>query len=351
MSSTHAVQAAVPSAVPTLDRADLERQFAAVEGWLQQMRALFELENEQLRSGLATVQQNIAATLSLNSNVVAAFEGIQREGQRLLEQAGGIRSASQDLTGQLGTAHEKVGAMSGEVQEIGKILLEIEGIADQTNLLALNATIEAARAGEAGKGFAVVASEVKELSKQTANMLQRISQLTRTIQSRAVEAQQSIAQASADGGRALAAVTAFHDGIHQTFRSTDAAAGHLSRTNDRIFVGLAKLDHVIWKVNTYLSVLQEKPVFQFVDHHGCRLGKWYYEGEGRRKFATTAGYQAVEAPHATVHDSTRRVFDQLGDVRGNFPKIHDAVVRMERASEEIFRSLDRLLEQNEGDAR
>jgi uncharacterized protein YoxC len=215
-------------------------------------------------------------------------------------------------------------------------------------LLALNATIEAARAGQAGKGFAVVASEVKDLSKQTAELVTRIAELTDTIRMGASSVQTVICAAGERSSDSRDQVEAFTEAIDRTFERTNDAASHLGRTNNRVFMSLAKLDHILWKVNTYLSVLHNTPNFSFVDHHNCRLGKWYYEGAGRQEFGNCIGYREIERPHATVHDSTKRIFDQLGSTAPCLVQVGRDLAAMEDGSANIFEALDRVLAAKEG---
>jgi hypothetical protein len=121
-----------------------------------------------------------------------------------------------------------------------------------------------------------------------------------------------------------------------------AASKDVTQANSQLFLTLAKLDHILWKVNTYYSVFEGKPAMNFVDSNNCRLGKWHREGEGRQRFGHTSAYRQIERPHAEVHNATHEVFSQL---EGNMdlPKLYAAIQRMEGASDEVFRMLDSMM--------
>lgn len=78
---------------------------------------------------------------------------------------------------------DKINVSTKNIIKINEILTLINSISEQTNLLALNAAIEAARAGDAGKGFAIVADEIRELSEQSKNSANNITELIKKISS------------------------------------------------------------------------------------------------------------------------------------------------------------------------
>ena len=116
--------------------------------------------------------------------------------------------------------------------------------------------------------------------------------------------------------------------------------------NDRVFMSLAKLDHVLWKVNTYYSAVTKKEQFKFVDHHNCRLGKWYYEGDGKDNFSKTSNYSKLETPHAIVHNGTHKVFELMVAQPVDTKALAAAFDEMEQGSDAVFKTLDEILIDN-----
>jgi len=110
----------------------------------------------------------------------------------------------------------------------------------------------------------------------------------------------------------------------------------------RSFTELAKLDHLVFKFEVYkvfMGASQKRPD-DFAAHTGCRLGKWYYEGEGRECFSLLDGYRALEAPHINVHKSGKEALERLrlGDFDGGVALLE----HMEAASDDVLSCLERM---------
>lgn len=306
---------------------------------------LVDTQNENLRAGLANVQSGLAETVALNATTAREFQRIESEFAGLVDSSRSIAADLESLNADVSGASEKTRAVSALIGEIGKLLGSIVDVSDQTKLLALNATLEAARAGEAGRGFAVVANEVKDLSLQVRKSADQISAAIRQIDRQSGELNEAMSHSTELCTEVMATVGGFHERLAGTGEANRRAMQNVYASNDRIFMSLAKLDHVLWKVNTYLSLLRRKEQFTFVDHRNCRLGKWYLEGEGKQSFADMPSYHDLDAPHAQVHEGTRRVLQMLhdDDIARHSGELRRAIDEMERGSQAVFQILDRMM--------
>ncbi len=146
---------------------------------------------QQVSTGSEQVSSGAQALAAGSTEQAASVEELNASIERIAEQAAenltivntsaeylaqadaGISTGNQYME-QLSQAMAEIGASSGQIANITKV---IEDIAFQTNILALNAAIEAARAGNAGKGFAVVADEVRNLAAKSAEAAKQTGQL------------------------------------------------------------------------------------------------------------------------------------------------------------------------------
>ncbi|MEW6562886.1 MAG: methyl-accepting chemotaxis protein [Pseudomonadota bacterium] len=334
-----------------LDEKERQLEAAQREVASQQSRcAMLEIEYRCLKGVIENFQSFSRSLFDVQGSLVTLAKNMQHEKQNAVAAQGvslnsshAVQQISENLA-HLASASEKtadqVGMLDSSSNAIIGVVALIKEIADQTNLLALNASIEAARAGEQGRGFAVVADEVRKLADRTMQATNEISTLVETIRVNTRDSKEQMGHLS-DRSRTFS-----EEGQQATRTMLELLdlSGNMEKVIAasalRGFCELAKVDHLIYKFEVYrvLLGLSEKSVNDFASHTGCRLGKWYYEGDGRDCFSRLPGYREIEEPHKRVHDSA------LSALHACANKDSDRMLReisaMEAASLEVLANLE-----------
>ena len=258
-----------------------------------------------------------------------------------------IVSDTENLNNQIVTENEIVTNLVQKSNDIAQAIVVIDQIAFQTNILSLNAAVEAATAGEAGKGFAVVAQEVRNLASRSADAAKEIKEVV-------VSIQEETARMKTSSDVVAKVVTETKDRVGiliELMNSFQKNAGRnvyeVEAISNKIFVNLAKLDHVIYKNNLYQLLFGESSHFKPSAHTACRLGKWYDTGLGKTEFGSTKSYANLNTPHMIVHNEANELAQQCAGNAVVCSKaiIEEKVEKIETASHQVFEVLDRMLEE------
>lgn len=224
--------------------------------------------------------------------------------------------------------------------------------AGHAQALAVSAALETAHsqgligsadsASQASPGLAAIADDMHHLALTMHRLSHQLSQLMEQVNSQVrVHSQAVVKKRLADDEIARSAQTA-KQAVHQLADQSQHMHKVIHHSATAAFLHSAKLDHAVWKCRLYKQLLSANTDTPLEDHHQCRLGRWYHQGEGHQRYARTDAYRALAAPHRRMHDSGAEAlkFARLGDRNGQLA----ALGVMEEASQQLALQLDNLME-------
>jgi len=283
---------------------------------------MYKASNEMIDN-----EQKVLESSDVLKNVVGSVD-------ELFKSISNIQNKSKDSYGNVEKINE-------DLLVIQKLTGDINKISQQTNLLALNASIEAARAGEAGKGFSVVALEVKKLAENAKSVSDNIKVLTEEFSTNISLITGKSAEIDDECTNIYHISEQVKKTVNEIIDLTQVTSSAVENNAKSSFLNLVKVDHAVWKLNVYKQI-SEKTYDEtaVTSHFECRLGKWYYEGNGANNYAGNKYFEELEPCHADVHVYGKDAIVKAGE--NNMKESIRLLKNMEDASVKVVKLLSLL---------
>ncbi|WNG19239.1 methyl-accepting chemotaxis protein [Cystobacter fuscus] len=175
---------------------------------------------EELARSARQIAENAGSVAEIAHKTLAAAKAGQASSEAFMETMSRMRHDNQAIAA-------AVARLNKRVQQIGKIVEFINGVADKSDLLALNAELEGTKAGEVGHGFSLVAAEMRRLAENVIESTKEIEGLIEEVR----DASGGAVMATEGGVRATETGTTLAQQVSESLRQIVELAG---RTSDAV---------------------------------------------------------------------------------------------------------------------
>jgi methyl-accepting chemotaxis protein len=293
---------------------------------------------QNLRDSMESSIESVNEVNTLNAQTGEVIDKVGEQTDEIMQSISQIVEMTDDSR----TSSEQ---LNSNVEEIYSVISLIKDISDQTNLLALNAAIEAARAGEHGRGFAVVADEVRKLAERTQKATSEVEANISVLKQNSMAMMENSERVEEFASNSSSRLDEFKDVLFILIENARKIKSDNAEIADKLFVDMAKLDHMIFKNKAYHGAFEGTLNAEFSDHISCQLGQWYV-GDGKKNFAATPAYNKILEPHKEVHQQILRAKEFInapGGMTKHDKEVLECFKKTEDASDQLFSVLDDMI--------